>query len=162
MAEYVSITDALNNINISTENTYASAYLSTPTPTTTTLANTYYPIQGVFTNNLKGFSVGTTGIVCDFTENKRLKALLSVSVQSDTSTTTVTITVTKGGVVQTGYEASRLLKLTSDVGAWIVPVDFNCTSPDELILEVKSDKAGAVLTFNTCISNVFPVTHITE
>ena len=156
------LSTALGELNVSLEKSYASAFLAATTPTTTTLADTYYPIEGTFTNMLSNFTIVSEGIRYDGLETLRFKGLLFVSVASDTSTTTVSITITKNDVVQTGYESDRLLKLTSDIGAWGVPVDFTLETNDVLSLRTKSDKAGAELSFSTCISNVFPISHITE
>ena len=157
------LTAALSDLDISLEKSMAAAYLTAQTDTTTTIADTYYPITGPFTNTvLDNFEVGADSLVYKGTETRMFKGLLSVSVQSDTSTTTATITITKNGSVIGGYEVDRLLKLTSDIGSWIVPVDFELATDDEVSLKVKSDKTGAVLTFHSAIANIFPTTHIKE
>lgn len=160
---FTTIREALRELKISLEKSSAAGYLGIPTPTTTTVADTYYPIDGVFTNTvLDNFELSGGSLVYKGSEVREFKGFLNVSCQSDTAATTVTITITKNGAVQTGYEVDRLLKLTSDKGSWIVPVDFELEMDDYLTLEIKSDKAGAEITFLSAISNVFPTTHITE
>ena len=70
--------------------------------------------------------------------------------------------IDKNGTVSAGLEALRTLKLTSDVGAWVCQGEVELSTDDSISLVVKSDKAGAVLTFHTTQANIFPPTHIIE
>lgn len=154
---------ALNDLNISLEKSNAFGYLPTAAITTTTLADTYYPIAGTFTNPvLDNFVLDGDKIVYKGTETREFKVILSVSVSSDTGTCTTTIGVSKDGSVPSGLSAVRLLKLTTDIGSWICQGELTLETDDEVQLVVKSDKVGAELTFHTTQTNIFPPTHIIE
>ena len=155
--------EALAGLKISLEKCNAFGYLPSPTNTTTTLADTYYAIQGPFTNPvLDCFEVVGDSIVYKGTDTRNFKVILSVSVSSDTSTTACVIGIKKNTDVPGGLSANRTLKLTSDVGAWICQGEVELSTDDSVSLVVKSDKAGAVLTFHTAQANIFPPTHIIE
>ena len=158
-----SLRTALGNLDISLEKANVFGYLNTATPTETTLADTYYTIEGTFTNPILDlFTADATGITYIGTETKTFKVIISVSALSDTSNTTVNIGVAKNGVVETGCSSDRLLKLTSDIGAWMCQCELTLETGDLVTLKVKSDKAGAEITFNQIQANIFPTTHFKE
>ena len=159
----ITLREALGNLNISLEKTNVFGYLNAPTATTTTVAGTHYTIQGAFTNPvLELFTADATGITYTGTETKTFKVIMSVSASSSVATTDVHTGIALNGVVSSGCESNRLLKLTTDIGAWVTQCELTLETGDLVTLVVRSDKAGAAITFNQIQANIFPTTHFKE
>lgn len=159
----IQLTTALSNLDISLEKSNVFGYLTASATTETTVAGIYYPITGTFANPvLENFTADATGITYTGVESRTFKIILSVSVTSDTSTTLVTTGVSKNGTVLAGCESARLLKLTSDIGAWMTQCELTLVTGDLVTLDVKSDKTGANITFDHAQANLFPTTHFKE
>ena len=158
-----SLTQALGNLDISLEKANVFGYLTAEAATTTTLADTYYTIQGTFSNPiLELFTADATGITYIGEDTKTFKVIISSSVASDTSTTNVYTGIALNGTVGSGCESNRLLKLTSDIGSWVTQCELTLETGDLVTLKVKSDKVGAELSFIQLQANIFPTTHLKE
>lgn len=138
------------------------AYLGTPTATTTTLAGTYYPIQGTFTNSpSECFGAATTytpGIKYECETTQYLEIDWHASVGSDAGNTTVTCGVYKNGVLEASSVMSTFAKNLGQIYAMSGTTVIELAQNDEVQLVVKSDQAGAQVTFNnytTSISEFF-------
>lgn len=159
----IELSAALQALNISLEKTNVFGYLTAQTDTTVTTAGTYYPVAGTFANPIiDNFTADATGVTYIGTETRAFKVLYSASLSSDTSSTTASLGIAVNGVVSAGYSADRLLKLTSDIGAWIVQGDVILSTGDVVTLSVTSDKSANDLTFYSLQANLLPTTHIVE
>ena len=126
------------------------AYLPNPTNTTTTLAGTYYPITGPFTNPiLEQFTVGVNYIEFSNHETVYVKIIYSGTFESDTNNTTITAGIKLNGTLITGSEGAFKLKAIGDSGGVSATVAVEITSGDQIQLVIKSDQAGAVITCDT-------------
>lgn len=126
------------------------AYVPSPTITTTTLAATYYPIAGPFTNTvLSGWSVGVDSIVYDGPKTRYVEIVYSGTFESDTNNTTFVTAVKHNGNAIAGSEATFELKLAGDSGNVSATVVVEVAQNDTIQLVVKSDQAGAEITAQT-------------
>lgn len=155
--------EALAGLKISIEKSNAFGYLPASTETTTTLADTYYPIEGPFTNPvLDDFELDGDSIVYKGLDTRKFKVILSVSAQSDVNTTNCEIGISLNGSVAAGLSSPELLKLTTDIGTWMCQGEIELETDDAVSLVVKSDQAGAKITMLSAQANIFPPTHIIE
>lgn len=123
------------------------AYLPNPTNTTTTLAATYYPIAGPFTNTvIEKFSLGIDYIEFTNHETVYVKIVYSGTFQSDTNNTEITTAVKLNGAVITGSQSSFKLKAAGDSGSVSAVVVVEITTGDQIQLVLQSNQAGAVIT----------------
>lgn len=135
------------------------AYIPSPTITTTTLAATYYPVAGPFTNTvLKRFSLGADSIIYSDPVSRFVEIAYSGTFESDTNNTMITTAVKHNGVEIPGSQATFELKLAGDTGSVSATVVVEVAQNDTIQLDIKSDQAGAQITaqtFSTSLSVFF-------
>lgn len=135
------------------------AYLPNPTITTTTLANTYYPISGPFTNTvIEWFSLGVDSIVYSHSYNRFVQINYSGTFSSDINNTSITVAVKHNGTIIPGSEGTFKLKLSGDSGSVSATVVTEVAQNDTIQLVLKSDQAGAEITassFSTTLGVFF-------
>jgi len=134
------------------------AYISTPAGTTCTLADTYYFLEGTFTNEvLEQWEITPPltykgGCTCKF------EVQANASVSSDTANNLLTLAFFKNGVLQANSEMSVYIKNTSEL--YTIPtVDVIEFEPDDNVeIRVKASQAGSVITaekFTTSLHEFF-------
>lgn len=125
------------------------AYLSVPTTTTVTTANNWYPVQGVFTNNIiEGWSFDTDHIEYDFNK-PRCHLFTWVGVfTADQPITTVHITLGYNGVPQTSRQVGTIAFSSDNVYSITGTAVIEISADDEIQLIVMSDGDGDEITFN--------------
>jgi len=126
------------------------AYLDTPSNTTCTLADTWYPILGTFVNNLaRNFGVATVvtpGIKYTGSKPKFFEIDYHGTLSGDSSGITTDLGVKKNGVFITGSQMGVFLKFVGEEqvlsGTCVVELEPN----DEIQLVVMADTAGDIIT----------------
>lgn len=135
------------------------AFVPAPTVTTTTLAATYYPIAGPFTNTVrKQFSLGVDSIIYDYPKNIFVEIAYSGTFASNVNNTFIGAAVKKNGAVIAGSEGVVKTKLAGDEGSTSASAVVELAQGDTIQLVVKSDQAGANITaetFSTTLSVFF-------
>jgi len=135
-----------------------SAYLTTPATTTTTVADTWYPIAGTFQNDFDGFVFDTDHIKYMGSVDQEFEIDWHVSAKSDTNATTPHIAIKINGTVLSDEKMGAYQKTSGEVIAFSGTTKVTLSTNDEVQLVCQSDKAGAVLTFdhfNTTINKFF-------
>lgn len=138
----------------SSEENYVSAYLNASTDTPITLAATWYPILGVFTNSFSNFEFDVDKIKCIAPRTNKYEIDWSVKCASDTPAATINVTVMINGVA---IETSKMGAYAKTSGE---PVSFSGTEPamlsfgDTVQLVVQSDKAGSVVSFGQVVATI--------
>jgi len=138
------------------------AYLNTPASTTITVAATYYPINGTFTNApIEGFSAATVvtpGIKYDEALTQYFEIDWHASVYCDHNTTTVHFGIKKNGTLLPGSVMGSMCKNASQVYAISGTTVVELATDDEIQLVVTSDGSGDVITmehYTTTITEFF-------
>lgn len=138
------------------------AYLGTATTTTCTLADTWYSINGTFTNSvIENFSVATVvtpGIKYDGTKTQFFEIDYHATISADENSTTVHLGVKKNGTIDTGSIMGAYSKeddeLKSISGTCVLELSQN----DEIQLVVMADDDGDVINivhYTTTINEFF-------
>lgn len=160
----IELSAALQELGVSLEKSNVFGTLNTSTDTETTLASTWYPIAGAFTNDpIENFTLNVDKIKYSGLETRIFKVIVSVSASSDTVNTNTYIGIgVNGNDPATRMQAGIVLKLAADKSSWMVMGEVILETDDEIQLMVLSDQAGAKITFSNVQANIFPTTHITE
>ena len=138
------------------------ASLSAPTDTTITVADTYYPIAGTFSNDpLEGF-VGATAYPPGIKYNESMTQYFEIdwhaTVIPDSNTTTVHFAIKKNGVLVTSSIMGSLLKNNGQPYNLSGTCVIEMSTGDEIQLVVTADGNGDVLTiqhYTTSITEFF-------
>ena len=137
----------------------AFAYISTPAPTITTVAGSYYKVEGVFTNEtLDKFSINASfNLQYDGTSTKLFKIVVSATLSSDTVNSVVTAGLEKNGVLEPNSLMSVKLVQTSDKNN-ITFVDLiELSTGDEIKIVLTSDQVGAEITAETLTTSAIAI-----
>jgi len=140
-----------------------SAYLNESATTTTTSADTWYPINGTFINEIiEGFWLNVTvptdaSIVYNGTETQYFDILWSATVSSDTPATTVHIAA-RDGEDPDDWVMATLCKTADEEYALSGIMAMNLSQGSRVQLVLESDQEGGVITmvhFTTKIRESF-------
>lgn len=122
------------------------AYITTPVATTTTVAGTYYKLEGTFNNSvIEGFAI-ETDILTYKGDPGNFIIMYAGTFSSNTVQTVVTLGLFKNGTLVTGTGRDVLIKLTDDLPEIAAFTVVNLQEGDTLQLRIKSDQAGAQIT----------------
>jgi len=125
------------------------AYLSTPAETTCTLADTYYFIEGTFTNEVLEcweITPPLTYLGCNGTDGHKFQIIVNASFTSDTSSNLIHMALHKNDVLQTNSIMSSYIKNTAEE-TMISTVDvLSFDIGDTIKIMVSASQAGSKLT----------------
>lgn len=138
------------------------AALEAPADTTITVAGTYYPINGTFSNDpLKGFGAATThtpGIKYEEKLTQHFEIDWHATLTADAATTTVHFGIKKNGTLIDSSLMAQMCKNAGQEyalsGTNVIELEEN----DEIQLVVTSDGSGDVITvdhYTTTITEFF-------
>lgn len=140
---------------VSNANSWAFAYLTAPTATTATLANTYYPISWSFTNLLKNFTlVATPAIKYNNGNGIWFQINYSSSVSTAHPSSTLRLGIKKNWVLEIGSVMAMFCR-----NAWeLYNVSWTCVvnlqNKDEIQLVIASEFAWEVITIWNYITTI--------
>ena len=131
------------------------AVLTTSSNTTCTADDTWYAIQGVFTNKVfEGFTISGTNIACAVSSTNQYEIDWHATLSCDNASTTPSISVKINDTVQEAEAMTVFCKNASQAytvsGTVVIPL----TSNDTVQLVCKSDGAGDVLTFQQFVTSL--------
>jgi hypothetical protein len=124
----------------------ASAYLSSPSTVTTTVAGDWYPVAGTFANDFENFEFDTDRIKYIGDEDYQFEIDWHSSMASNTPTTTFHNAVKVNSTVLFAQKMGGLLK-QNEYGPCSGTTIVTLTKNDGIQLVTQSDKAGAILSF---------------
>jgi len=125
----------------------ASAYLSAPSSVETTVAGSWYPIAGTFTNAFEDFEFDTDHIKYIGDEDYVFEIDWHASLTTDTSTTTFHIAIKHNTTVLDAQQMGAMLKNTNQYVPCSGTSVIELTKNDEIQLVCSSDKTEANLSF---------------
>lgn len=135
------------------------ACLSTPASVTATVADTWYPIPGTFTNNpMEGFSLAADSIQYDLDTPRYFMVTMHCSVESDIASTQFYIGIKVNGVIQSCSIMNTFAKNANEAYNLSSVYVLELEDGDQVQLVGKCDQAGAVITvdaFTTSIKEFF-------
>lgn len=134
------------------------AYLSASANTTTTLADTWYPLQGTFVNDFDNFELDTDKIKYIGTNDYEFEIDWHCTMSSDTNGTTPYVTIKKNSTEYDAQKMGTYLKTANEPMSFSGTAKVMLSTDDTVQLIVESDKAGAVLTtcnFTTTIKQFY-------
>jgi len=135
------------------------ATLDAEEDTTITTADTWYPIQGTFTNSpMEDFIFDTDHITYTGTLTQHFKIDWHASITGDNNNITASVTIKKNSTVMTACKMCTYLKTSGErfqnSGTCVVELATN----DEIQLVTTADSNGDVISFCnfvTCINEFF-------
>lgn len=135
------------------------AYLTAPADTEVTLAGTYYPIEGTFTNDpFENFSVGSGGIQYDGRIEKTFEIDWHATLYGDSPGITVSAGIRIDGVIATASLMTTYLKTNGEAQALSGTEIVKLQPGQEVELVLTADGAGdkiTVVNFTTSITKFF-------
>jgi len=157
------VSGEINATNINLDKYGVSAYLNATATTTTTLADTWYPINGTFINEImEGFYLNITdpldpSIVYNGTETQYFDIDWAASVATDAAATTVHIGA-RNGATPDGWEMATLCKTAGEEYFIGGTMSIELSQGERVQLVIQSDDAGDVISvihFTTKIRESF-------
>ena len=132
------------------------AYISTPAQTTCTLADTYYFLEGTFTNEIMDQWAVVPPLTYQGGCTCKFEVQVNAAVESDTANNLVTLALYKNGVLQVNSEMSVYIKNVTE--EYTIPtVDVLEFAPGDYIeIYIKCSQAGAKLTANKLTTSLHP------
>lgn len=136
------------------------ANLGTPTNTTITVADTYYPIAGTFTNDpIEDFTaVATPAIRYDGEKVQHFEIDWHAAIKGDSNGITVHVGIKKNGTLVDSSVMGTLLKFLGEEQALSGTAVVELEKDDEIQLVTTADGNGDIVTFEhftTTISEFF-------
>lgn len=124
------------------------AYLPFEADTTCTLADTWYPIAGTFTNNpMEDFSLGSSYIVYDGTKTQYFEIDAHATVSSNTNGTKAHFGIKINGVLLSGSVMGLYAKTSDEPYPVSGTSVVELSTSDTVQFVVKSSASGSVITF---------------
>lgn len=134
-------------------------YVSTPAVTTITVAGTYYPVAGTFTNAVNQFSAATVvtpGIKYDGADTQDFEIDIHAEVTANFANTDVTIAVYKNGALISGSAITTECRAAASPYSLSSTVVVSLATNDEIQLVTTSDGSGDQLTFVNFQATIHP------
>jgi hypothetical protein len=150
--------DAATKNYVDTYSSYGEIYITTPTATVCTLADTYYLVSGNTTSDeLRGFTASNERLTYIDTETRVVHVSAAISVSSDTNNVVLSTKVYKNGAAHAASLIQRKISTAGDVGAFAILTLVSMSTNDYIEIYIACDNAGTEITFNCMTLNVFSI-----